>query len=301
MINIILPENNECYDKLLRLLSNPVIEHLPQESYMVTSSSQENCINVHFFCEKYYFSKVGRNGVSVFLAHGLSDKNYRVIGKKDFHYAIVPGELWKLKYIQEYGFDEDQVFIGGYPKFDDYFNSNITINNDKPNIVWCPTHNMFLDHIPKVSSYPFFREYISQIPDKYNFIESLHPANSPDHNASFDTLINADVVIGGFSGAIYEALILGKPVVFLDWLVKEYIMTRFRNTFEYYIYKNQIGYHAKNIDDVLNMIEQALKYGIKPESQEFIDGIYSPELRGTSGKVIAEFLMNLSEELKYEI
>jgi CDP-glycerol glycerophosphotransferase (TagB/SpsB family) len=231
------------------------------------------------------------------MAHGVSDKNYRDrMLKTDFNYVIVTGTLWKQKFIEKYKFDESQIFIGGYTKFDDYFNNVNIINNIVKNIVWLPTHNMFPNHSPKVSTYPFFKDYINYIPDKYNFIESLHPANDSKHNSSYDVIINADVVLGGFSGALYEALLLNKPVIFLDWLVEEYILLRFKESFEYDIYKNKIGYHASNINEVVELIEVALQNGVKKETKEFINGILSPELNGKSGITIAEFLKKIDKE-----
>jgi hypothetical protein len=296
MINFVFPES-PFYKDVLDLTINPIIKHLYTNNYMISSTTQDKCINVHFFNENVYIGSVGRRGINVFLAHGIADKNWRNNIKPDlFDYCIVTGELWKNKFIEK-GFSEDKIFIGGFPKVDNYF-INTEKNRDKKNILWCPTHNMFPAHSQKISSYPFFEDYKHLIPSKYNFIKSEHPANSKGHVATLNKLIEADVVLADYSSMLYEAWILDKPVIFLDWLIRDWVLNNYKGSFEAHIYSNFIGYHFNSIDELINCLDIAIQNGIDDKTREFINGIYSPELKGCSGKVIAGFLTKINGENK---
>jgi hypothetical protein len=104
----------------------------------------------------------------------------------------------------------------------------------------------------------------------------------------------ADVVISDCSSTLYEAMALGIPVVFPDWLVRDPIFKYFPNSFEDMLYRKQIGYHANNIEELWELIRKAKKDGLNTKAQKFIDSIMPPYLRGNSGKVTADILIQLS-------
>jgi len=122
---------------------------------------------------------------------------------------------------------------------------------------------------------------------------ALHPA----HNNGVPTiqkLIDAQVVIADHGSTVYEALALGKPVIIPDWIVKQGVMRYFLGSFEALIFEQDFCYHACDIDHLLELIEVAGKRGIDPRTQNFIDAIFPPALRGTSGQVTAEILRGLA-------
>lgn len=288
MINFILPDPN--YDKILMSFINPIIYNLNEIDYIITNKEQENFLNVHFFVEERY--RFIKNAKRILLPHGIADKNYRNYESvKDFDYVFVSGELWLEKMVNQ-GLSKDKIFINGYTKMDNIFKMKPN-KKDKPIVAWLPTH----DGLEGVSSYPQLWYAVDNLSDDWYTAKSAHPARKSDNTTSENWLVDADVIIADSGSTIYEAWALNKPVVFPDWLVKEGISNVFNDTFEEYIYKNQIGYHANNMKELIQCIENALEYGITEEEKDFIEGIFPKELRGKSGKLTAEILINFDSEV----
>ena len=299
MINFVIHKDEGIiyYMDVIETIVESVSKHL--QSYSYSSKSKDNTINVHFFNEPKYINKVGLKGINVLLPHGLGDKAWRHKRENCFDYVLASSELWKSKLIER-GIEKEKIFIGGYPKIDLFFDDEIKDQikkNDKLTILWCPTHNTNLEIKYGVSSNPLFKEYVNQIPDEFNFIKHLHPFNDANHETTVVDLLNTDIVITDFSSMIYEAWILDKPVIFPDWIVKNSIM-KFSGTFCSYIYEEQIGYHANSIQEVIDYIDIiSICEGLDERTREFINKILPVEFRGNSGKMVADFLMELDGKL----
>jgi len=292
MINFVT-NNATYYMGVIYSLISPIIEHL--DNYIVSEKAKDGYINVHFFKEPQYLKAVTVKGKNVFLSHGLADKNWAVYkDMESFDYINVPGDLWYKKMINQ-GCPEEKLFIGGYSKIDFLYNKNQPKNNKKI-ILWCPTHNTRPNAPKNFSSYPYFKNYIQQIPNEFEFIESAHPANKDHRNPTSLELLFADVIISDYSSAFYEAWSLGKPVIFPDFLVKDYILNYSHGTFEEEIYKENIGYHATDMNELIKLLYLALENGIDTKANNFIEGILPKKLRGNSGKTIAEFLNKIDKE-----
>ena len=284
MINFILP-NMEKYKLLLDEYINPIIDNLNKDKYKISDFAQEDCLNVHFFSEREYKNWVGFVGKNIFIPHGIADKNSRNFDNTgDFDYLIVSGEYWKQKHILQ-GVNHEKIIIGGYPKMDNMFKLKKNTYN-KPMILWCPTHN-FSTHL-NLTTYPDFINYINDIPfDDFIFKISQHPANKYNLKPTKQELIDADIIISDSGSMIYEAFTMNKHVIFPDWIVKDNILRVYNNTFESQIYEEDIGMHANSIEELLEFCYNPV---FDKKIKKFIDGIFQKELRGKSGKAIAEIL-----------
>lgn len=287
MINFVTG-NSTFYTGVMQSLINPIAIHLNQ--FNIFETSQEKMINVHFFKEKEYLNNVGMKGINIFLSHGLADKNYAVYKDMEkFDFINIPGPAWFDKMIEQ-ECPKEKLFIGGYSKLDTLWNTRFEKKNDKKIILWCPTHNLFPASKRVASSFPRFEQDFETLSSQFTLVTSLHPANSLHHNPTSFELNMANIVISDFSSIIYEAWALDIPVIFPDWLVKNNILEAFPNTFEGKIYKEQIGYHAKDMETLEILIFEALINGISTKATQFMETIFPVSLRGNSGKTIANFL-----------
>ena len=308
-------EINFCYDAMsqhaghaykyaIEALANPIIKHLGEIDIGYTPKPLKN-MNCRFFSSKrireYAKSPVGPK--DIFFSHGIGDKNYWIGPNiKDFKYAFVPGEAWE-KRIRKTGY-KGEIFICGYTKLDPLINGEIKPKkHDKPYIVWAPTHGYASKNKGR-SSYPQCCTHIKEISKEYETKLALHPTskmnNRQKHTPTLRELLEADVVIADAGSTLYEAWILGKPVIFPDWLCSRDTINHFSkdtDNFEYQIYTKKIGYHAKDMNHMNKLIEKALMDGMKEDEKEFIESIYPTELRGKAGETAAKYLKELSKIL----
>lgn len=299
MINFVVPGGNiNCYHNTIQLSIDAIMRD--NLNYTISDTIIEG-VNVHFFLEQHLLDASGLNGVNgmesksinVFLPHGIADKGYRNAESLGmFDCVIVSGQLWKEKLIVQ-GYPESKIVVGGYPKIDTLFYQH----NRGYRTLWAPTHNYNVyEHT--VSSFPDLLGHWGELTKHHNINISLHPANTASYKPTMDDLLETDVLIADSGSTVYEAWALGIPVVFPDWLVKEGIMNNYAGTFEAEIYKNKIGYHAENPDELVDCINEARIYGVRSKEHIFIDGIFNPSLRGSSGAYIRSTLCAL--EVKYD-
>ena len=290
-INFIIPDINTIifYKNVLKTMIDPICKYL--DKYDIIPITQSNAVNVHFFNEHSYLTNVKLNGINVFIPHGLGDKAWRNSKENQFDYVTASSELWKDILLKR-GIKKEKIIICGYPKIDLFYDIEKK-ENSKKTILWCPTHNTNMNNLTGVSSNPAFRKVIDWIPDKYNFVEHVHPYNHKEHSSTCEDLINADIVITDFSSMIFEAIILGKPVIFPDWIVKGTILSYYRNTLEGKMYIENMGLHATTFDELIPHIESSIEHGLDEKTINFAEEILPTKFRGTSGKYIADFLMSL--------
>ena len=226
------------------------------------------------------------------MSHGIGDKNYMTGSKGSadrFSYVFVTGPAFKDKLIK-HNIPADKIFVVGWPKLDPIFQGEYErTKSDKIRVLYAPTHNA----IQAVSSFPAFNQYLDKFPGDIEVINSPHPARKQDHMPTMQPLVDADVVIADAGSTIYEAWALGKPVIFPDWLTRDGVLSKFNGAFEAMVYENNLGFHAKNFNELLTMVDNAVGSGLDEQTQNFIDGIFPPELRGNSGKTAADILRKL--------
>lgn len=298
IINFICSEDYY-YLKVLNSIIDPIIKYIPENQYQKTQQYEDNQLNIDFFTE--HTPHQGK----ILISHGIADKNWRNGDSvNDYDYVCVSGEAWKQKMLNQ-GVSEEKILITGYTKLDPLFNMDNSQNFfkfekiDKISVLYAPTHNMLMYDDPDtitVSCYPRLDKYFMNVPNDIEIFNSVHPANKAYYDTTFDLYQLADVVISGCSSTLYEAWALDIPVVFPDWLVKQPILESYPDSFEYQIYTEEIGYHARDIDHMWDLIREAKQKGLDKRTQEFIEGIFPIELRGNSGKVTVEILMKLASE-----
>lgn len=293
------------YKNTLDSLIDPIRKYLP-ESTVTPKQGIAGALNFCFF--------VGSEAPQprVLMSHGVADKNYigsRRKGKAiKFDYLFVPGPAYKQKHITGFiardrknvdyvhenkGYPANRIFVVGWPKLDPIFNGEYTRNYSKKiRILYAPTHNA----IKAVSSFPAFNDFLDRFPDDIEILNSPHPARKDDKMPTLQALVDADIVIADSGSTLYEAWMLGKPVIFPDWLVRDGVLKRFDGAFEAQIYRENLGYHAKDFHHLLELIPEALEKGVTSDVKAFMEGVCPAEFNGRSGKVIADTLRRLANE-----
>jgi hypothetical protein len=303
MLQINFVREVSAYKNTLDSLIDPIRKYLSEST--VTPEGRSGALNFCFF--------IGSKAPSprVLMSHGVADKNY--IGGKSrgnahkFDYLFVPGPDYKDKHVRGFiaqdwdktdyihenkGYPTENIFVVGWPKLDPIFNGEYTKKpSDKIRILYAPTHNA----IKAVSSFPDFNQYLNKFPADIEVINSPHPARKDDRMPTMQPLVDADIVIADAGSTIYEAWMLGKPVIFPDWLVKEGVMRRFKGSFEAQIYERELGYHAKDFKHLLELIPAAYEKGVDDEVLEFMEGVCPSYTYGESGKIIADALREIIE------
>ena len=286
------PEKKSHYRKVIFSIMEPIRVRLPNST--VSNHPVPGAVNIHFFNEASYRQEKVDNcaGIHVFMSHGMGDKKWRDGSKvKYFDYICVSGPKWVDKMIRQ-GIPEKKVLLTGFPKLDPLFQGKIKKSSDskKKTVVYAPTH------VGSVSctSYPAFTAFFDRFPEDLNVLSCPHPYHRKAHEPIIQELADADVVISDGSSIIYEALALGLPVVFPDWLVKDAILERWPDTFTAQIYREGIGYHAVNFDQLIRQVYHAIDKKMPDKDRAFIEGIFPKTLRGHSGEAAATALIELA-------
>jgi CDP-glycerol glycerophosphotransferase (TagB/SpsB family) len=298
-INFVIQATGKFYLKTLNVMNQPIYENLKR--YTCSNICEDNAVNVHYFHEKLYCNKVrffqsnGKpRGINVFISHGLADKNWRDYKKvKHFNYICVSGKQWQDKMVDQ-GARIQNVLITGYTKLDPIFQGKFKQRpNKKIRVLYAPTHNLAgWSMRGDASSYPRFLPYLDKLSQEFEVVSSFHPANNGGQS-TLQGLVNANVVISDCSSMIYEAWVLGKPVIFPDWLVKNYVQKTYKNSFESYVYEKYLGYHARTFKELKLFVREAAKKGNDIRVKNFIDSIFGISLRGHSGEVTARALLRI--------
>lgn len=292
-INFIIPAPYEylsLYKKVILSIIDPIRIHLPKS--IISHNSICDGVNIHFFNEPAYRGEKAKKseGIHVFMSHGMGDKKWRDGSKvKSFDYVCVSGPSWIEKMIRQ-GIPSKQVLLAGFPKLDPLFQGIIKKTGGKKiTVLYAPTH---VGSAP-CTSYPAFMEFLEEFPKDLQIIYSIHPYHKEANTPVFQELAEADVVISDGSSVIFEALALGIPVIFPDWLVKDAILTKWGDTFTADIYRERIGYHADSFEHLVSLIYDAKDKRLTDKDKTFIDGILPKNLRGNSGKATAGVLKKL--------
>jgi hypothetical protein len=289
------------YENVFHSMVNPVTKYLTEDQYQIIfcgynrdtnrweNERHNNSFDVSFFSDPSYQH-------DFYIAHGIADKLYSEAGVlRNFKYIGVPGQLWVEKLVNQ-GMDRNKIFVIGFSKLDPVFQNRkkVVNNTGKINVLYSPTHNTMPNNNNSSSSYPRFMPDLEKLYKNFNIRISNHPANKINHEVTFGDLEWAEVVISDCSSTLYESLALGIPVVFPDYIVKNNIANNFPGSFEDKIYKEKIGYHANNIEEMKDLIYKAYEHGLDQRTTDFIEGIFPTALRGKSGEFIANKFLELS-------
>ena len=288
------PAYEALYATVIHSLIDPIRVHLPES--LVSPKALPDAVNVHFFNEKKYLEAFDRadGSLKVFLPHGMADKQWRNgPSVSNFHYVCVSGPSWVKKMVQE-GIPLEKILMVGFSKLDPLFQGSIkkqSSGSPKKTVLYAPTH---IGSAP-CTSFPAFMEYLDLFPKDIEVLSSVHPYHKEQKTPVLQELAQADAVISDASSVVYEALSLGIPVIFPDWLVKDAILSTWPESFSAAIYRQGIGYHPQTFEELLQQLHLAIANKLSPADRRFIDGILPLDLRGTSGKVTARELRKLAK------
>jgi len=288
-------------------LVQPILPHL-ETPFVLSNQPQQGMVNV-------YYSHRRKYGVSgrlfaeraVFVSHGIGDKNWRNGSRvsKHFDYIFVSGPAWTTKMIAE-RVPSTQIVEVGYAKLDPVAQGSLLRPPLSPQVrvVYAPTHGGGGEHshgmpgdptsqASRLSSHHSRSSVLELLnDDRLNVVEALHPRHRPDGRSTLSEYVDADVVIADGGSTIYEAMALGIPVVFPDWLVAD--AHRHNTTFEGDVYRQQIGRHVHHPDKLVDAVLNAASQGITPAERRFVEEILPAAYIGESGRMHAEALDDIA-------
>jgi len=295
-VNFISPEKT-CYDKLCNVFFNELKIDLNKQNinYTTFDKCQKNSINIFTHLEETYIkSKDFGIGKSMIIVHGMSTKNYSTchlvkycINNSDI--LIAPTQKW----IDDYnmmGANKSKIKLCGCLKVDYLQKLQKTIQVESNTICYAPNHNNQQDTI---SSYPLFVKYLEPLKNKYNIIISPHPFNSTNNIPTTDNLCRSQIVICDVGSVSYESMLLNKPVIFIDFISKEFCIKLFKDSYEGDVFEKQIGYHIEKSENLEKIIKRAFEYGVKENQKEFINKIYPMDTLNKSASLITNEIKKL--------
>ena len=286
-------------DELIEIIGNA----LPADSEWGRNHfTIEGAINLSFFIRKQ---------ADILMSHGLADKNYLTdirlptgeLYLNQFKGVLVPGNFLKRKLTnnQEVTLETDQIKVVGWPRIDllrklGTMNTlrgleRDATNNKKKKLIWAPSHNFAKkgDGL-HTSSFPLFQQYIPQLERYFDVEISLHPRNRPNKETTKELLLKADIVVADFGTTLYESWALNKPVIFPSWLISDLIIQWLPQSAEAYVYENKIGYHPRNISELIDIALSATTVGYQVD--EFMKDYLLNYKQGNSLDVIARALLS---------
>ncbi|WP_165498693.1 UDP-N-acetylglucosamine--N-acetylmuramyl-(pentapeptide) pyrophosphoryl-undecaprenol N-acetylglucosamine transferase [Streptomonospora litoralis] len=275
--------------------------------YSVGRQPARDAVNVYPNNRSAYAPGSQRNDrESVGVSHGLADKGYRQ-QYRFFRHVLLPGPGF-AEVLRRTRFPERKLHILGYPKLDPLLNHQVAgpERDDRIRVVYAPTHGGGSERWPEgnraapgagATSW-WHRDEVTALLDEdaFDVVTAPHPRHSPGCRATFEEYAGADVVIADGGSTIYEAWVLGIPVVLPAWLTRARNETRDSGrTLEARVYKRGLGYQADAPGELADLVRRAAGEGMRPAETEFAETIVPTELRGAGGQVWAEFLAHLED------
>ena len=295
-VNFVYFGNNSCYNNINNIIMGNIQQELKKRNiiyYINDLKCKINSVNIITHLENSYSTnRCISNGKLIAINHGFAIKNYlKGIAKDNQHIInkcdkfIIFNNRWKQEF-KHIGVNKNKLHICGSGKIDYLFELQKQIPEEENTICFAPTHNNGI--WKTTSSYPKMLDYFDN--NKYNFIISPHPFNAKNYIPSTESLCRSKVVIADSGSTIYEAMILGKPVIFPDFLVRKGIHNIFRGSLEDEIYEKQIGYHIINSNNIDNIIEKALNEGVLENQKDFINENYDFSILGKYGEMTVDVI-----------
>ena len=290
-----LMSTSKNYAGVQRQLIDLIAPHLPEGSWVETLREPDHAkLNIAFFISRH---------AHILMSHGVADKNYftrkddtgkRILNR--FQYGFVPGNWLRNKLIKHSAIEmpAENIHIVGWPRLDVLTKLRAERPpSDRLRVLWAPTHNHQNRNGRVLSSFPDFEQYLPALSEHFDVTASPHPRNRPDKTPTTEKMAHCDVLISDFGTTVYEALALGIPVIFPDWLIRDGITSVFSKSSPAQLFKQNIGYHPKNFDEMMDI----LKAGpvIDEKTKAFIDNVIDPATVGRSGEITARKLVELAQ------
>ncbi|MGH3424826.1 MAG: hypothetical protein ACRDO8_08865 [Nocardioidaceae bacterium] len=300
------------YRQVQRQLMGRITRHLPDGSWTTTRRTYvEGALNFTFFVD---FE------ADVLMSHGAADKNYHWRRTEDgTEYLnnvqrrtdlLVPGPFLRERIVASdvLDLDAEHVHSVGWPRLDLLIrrqDARRRAEREQPalqrwrqrrrrkRVLWAPTHDWVRRSTP-VSSYPDFLPYVERLEQYFDVSVSLHPRNRRTNTPTRAPLLDADVVITDFGTMLYEGWVLGKQVIFPDWIIGEAMAYHCPRSSENKIFRERLGLHPDNFEAMMDMIEQGT--GLDERAVAHRDHYLDPLHHKHSGKRIADLLLAMDAE-----
>jgi len=284
------------YKDVQRQLIDLIAPHLPADRWSESKgryNPNQNALNISFFISRH---------AHVLMSHGVADKNYftrkddqgnRILNR--FQYGFVPGNWLRNRLINHSAIKmpEKNIHIVGWPRLDVLTKQRAERPpSQRLRILWAPTHNFQNRDGRVLSSFPDFEQHLPALSEHFEVEASPHPRNRIDKTPTTEKLAHCDVLISDFGTTVYEALALGIPVIFPDWLIRRGILDAYSKSSPAQLFKRNVGYHASNFDEMMDILKD--KPVIDSNTKAFIDNVIDPATVGRSGEITALKLLELT-------
>jgi hypothetical protein len=295
MINFVLSKSSN-YSQVQSQINKTIQKWLPADGFTESLEQYvDGALNFTLFIDK---------PADVLMSHGAADKNYMWRKTEDGGFVnlqrrrqhlFVPGKFL-VKRIRKSklgaaGLSAEAV---GWPRLDGLIAQlhDAQPHAGKPRVLYAPTHDYHVKTNGVVmSSYPEFMPFFEQLQTRFDCQMSVHPRNRKEKAPTFNALLWADVVVSDHGTMVWEALALGKVVIFPTWIIGERMQMFKKNSAEWHIFEHGYGWHAHSFDEMVQMIENPSP--MSPETRAFVDHYLLPSAHGCSGQLIAQRLMAL--------
>ena len=222
-----------------------------------------------------------QHGVMYMLCMGADDRyNTRKESREGFYKQIfiISSEKEAQHFLKYGGYDRDELYLSGLPKFDKAVLYDI---HDKIVIMptWRPWElNQALHDAENTSYYAFTKRIMDAVPEelKDKMIVLSHPlfskvlrGDKEEYTKSYDEILReTKVLITDYSSISYDSFYRGSNVIF-DWSDKEHCLEMYGNGAALMLQEDEaFGYVTRTEEELREAIIKAYN---EPQKQEFID------------------------------
>lgn len=300
MINFVLTKSTN-YGKIQSQINSAIQKWLPHKSFQESVGRYVGgALNFTLFIDEE---------ADVLMSHGAADKNYMWRKDEDGTFVnelrrrkrlFVPGDFMVQRInnskLARAGLKVEAV---GWPRLDALIDQSAQLGTlsvaGKPRVLYAPTHDFhILGDGVVMSSYPDFMPFYERLQTLFDCEMSVHPRNRQEKEPTFEALLRADVVISDHGTMVWEALALGKTVIFPTWIIGKRMLKYKKNSGEWHLFDKSYGWHARDFDHLVSMIKTPPP--MNPETRSFLDHYMLPAAHGKSGQLIANRLLTLAEQ-----
>lgn len=232
--------------------------------------------------------------------YGRGEKLSKLLNMhKNYDYVISGSEAMIPVFSETFGVEPSKIKSIGTPRIDYLLKQENSIRqkilqeypslNKKKVILYAPTFrkdkNIDISKILNEIDFEKFNLIVKTHPIKTQIYKNINVFNCPEFS-TLELLTVADYVITDYSAISVEASILNKQVYFYVFDLDEYIE---KNGLNIDLCKEMKGMCYKNFKHIYKKIESNITY---PKKMEEFKNKYVSNLNGTSGFILANFIVN---------
>lgn len=290
------------------LITQPILDHLPTGTWSIGRNPVEGAVNCYSSARSAFPDAVWpKDEISVLISHGIADKGIRQKLAPDFDYVVTPGPM-HTDVLHKAGVRQSKIVELGYTKLDPIFNGEVEGEpaDKRPRILYAPTQGgggdvlHMHDKTPpkgmlasRRSSWWRRGEILRTLkPNTWDVVECHHPRYTPGHRATLHQYMGAQAAICDGGSTLWECMVLGIPVVLPAWITG--IGHRAVNSMEAMLYSTHTVRIAAQPRFLHGVLHDAVTHGPTQAEQDMSHRVLTPETRGHSGKLHAEWLMSIA-------